>query len=70
MAAGAIRRIAPGTTEKDFVAGRTVLRAQPVDRGTQAPRARAVEVRDLDYPHEVNQNRHACSVNNATSTGT
>ena len=44
-------------------------RAEAIDRRTQAPRARAVEVRNLNNPHTLNQNRHACSVNNATSTG-
>ena len=31
-----------------------VLRAQTIYRSSQAPRARAVEVRDLNNPHEVN----------------
>ena len=51
------------------MSGGTVLRAEAIHRRPKAPRTRAVEVRDLNNPHTLNQNRHVCSVNNATPTG-
>ena len=54
--------------QENLVSRGAVLRAEAIHRRPQAPRARAVEVRDLHNPHELNQNRHACAVNNATPT--
>ena len=40
--------------QEDFVAPGAVLRTQTIDRRSQATRTRAVEVRDLHHPHELN----------------
>jgi hypothetical protein len=40
--------------EKYVVPSGAVLRAQTIHRSSQAPRARAVEVCDLNNPHIVN----------------
>ena len=45
--------IAPGHHKEHLVSGGAVLRAEPVDRGTKAPRTRAVEVRNLNNPHDA-----------------
>jgi hypothetical protein len=60
--------VSPGHDKKGLVPRAAVFRAEAIHRRTKAPRARAVEVRNLNNPHVMNQNWHACSVNNATST--
>jgi hypothetical protein len=54
--------------QENLVSGGAVFRAKAIHRRPKAPRARAVKVRYLHNPHVMNQNRHACSVNNATPT--
>ena len=44
----------PRHHQEDFVAPGAVFRAQTIDCRAQAPRTRAVEVRDLHHPHELN----------------
>jgi hypothetical protein len=61
--------ISPRHHQVDLVSGGAVFRAEAIYRRSKAPRTRAVEVRDLNNPHTLNQIGHVCSVNNATSTG-
>ena len=49
--------------------GRAVLRAKAVDGRPQAARAGPVEIRDLNYAHDTNENWHVCAIIDAPSTG-
>ena len=58
-----------GHDQEDVVAGRAVFRAEAIDGRPQAARARPVEVGDLNYPHDSNENRHVCAISDAYPTG-
>lgn len=58
-----------GNDEENVVTSGTVLRAQTVDGRPQAARARPVEIGDLNYAHDSNENRHVCAIIDVSSTG-
>ena len=58
-----------GDNQEDVMAGGAVLRAKAVYGRPQAARAGPVEIRDLNYAHDLNENWHVCAIVDALSTG-